>query len=91
MDNKLYTLLENVDDETSFIAFARALAKDSNHAGEPDAAWENDTLWAFLDAATAWAESTNFGRNMAFADFAMHEASPWRRFAEFLWAGKVYE
>ncbi len=91
MEDKLYALLENVVDEASFLAFARALAANSEHAAEPNAAWENATLPTFLDAATAWAESTNFGRRMAFPDFEMYEVSPWRRFAEFLWAGKVYE
>ena len=48
--------------------------------------WENGTIEDFLDAASRWAESTNFGERQGLSD-----ANPWRQFAGFLYCGKFYE
>jgi hypothetical protein len=48
--------------------------------------WENVTIESFLEAACAWAEDTNFGAAQALSD-----ASPWKKFAVFLYCGKIYE
>ena len=47
--------------------------------------WENSTMEDFLESATAWAESTNFGENQGLS------GNPWRQFAAFLYCGKIYE
>lgn len=89
--------LRNVQDERTFLTFLSALAAD--RAGEvldDDArpppswgpglnGWEHSTIEAFLEAAVAWvADSTAAGSH----DVA---TNPWRRCADILYAGKIYE
>ena len=94
----LNVLLEKVDSEESLLAFIVALAKDRREAVAaetenpggpygPDAGgWENTSIEDFLDAAAAWAESTNFGLTQGLAADNL-----WKRFAVFLYLGKIYE
>ena len=49
--------------------------------------WQNATIDQFLQAAVAWAEDSDFGRRQELVP----DASPWRRLAVFLYAGKIYE
>lgn len=81
--NNPYDLLDKVKDEKSFIEFAQLLLLDHNNN---QANWGNCTLEQFLDAAIAWAEATDMG-----ASQGMDSASPWKRFATFLYCGKIYE
>ena len=74
--------LEAVTDRDSFLAFVRALVAD-RQTGQ---GWESDSIEQFLDAAAAWAEDSQFGDSQG-----LKEASPWKRFAVFLYCGKVYE
>jgi hypothetical protein len=95
---KLYQLLELVNDEESFLVFVDALRKDrefdaeaeqdlpSNPYGASARGWNNVTIQSFLKAAQSWAEATQFG-----ATQNLGELSPWRKFATFLYAGKIYE
>ena len=86
-----------VTDEASFLAFVRALEADRRLAAElensePDGygaprGWQNATIEQFLEAAVAWANDSKFGRLQDLES----DASPWRRFAVFLNAGKIYE
>lgn len=90
--------LAAVVNEASFLAFVKALAADrrSDTSAErsanpspygPSAAgWENQTIEHFLEAAVAWAEATNMGKSQGLA-----ESNPWKRFAIFLYCGKIYE
>ena len=90
--------LDRVVDRRSFLAFARALALDRAAATQtpgtgsastygPDAGgWESASIESFLEAAVAWAEDSDFGANQGLAG-----ASPWKQFAVFLYAGKIYE
>ena len=90
----LNQLLERVADEASFLVFVEALVADRrlDAAGRPDDAgrgrsgWENHTIETFLVAATAWARDSEFGRHQGLGD-----APPWKRFAVFLYCGKIYE
>ena len=103
MNKQLHELAADVEDEESFIRFAKALIADRENAAKlestsptpgtgPDAGgWENRTIEDYLDGAVAWAENSDFGRRMAFPEFEMKEASEWKRFAAFLFAGKVHE
>ena len=84
----------SVHDETSFLAFVAELARDKVRASKMNAVesdaprgWQNQTIAAFLESAVAWAEDSNFGRRQGLPD----DASPWRRFAVFLYCGKIYE
>ncbi|APR86320.1 Hypothetical protein A7982_11669 [Minicystis rosea] len=90
----LFDLLDRVMDEATFLAFVEALIADrhADAAGAPDVAgrgphgWENHSIEAFLSAALAWARDSDFGQRQDLA-----EASPWKRFATFLYCGKIYE
>lgn len=95
---ELYEQLECVTDQESFLVFVNALAQDRVSAaraetqdpsppyGADAGGWENTSIEAFLDAAVAWAEASNFGATQGLAT-----ASLWRRFAVFLYCGKIYE
>lgn len=89
--------LEEVQDEASFLAFVRELAEDRKAASAVEhrdtapfdsgpGAWENRSIESFLEAALAWAEDSRFG-----ATQGLESADPWRKFAAFLYCGKVYE
>jgi hypothetical protein len=95
---ELHEHLERVADQASFVAFVRALAQDRVSAAQAEAKslaladgadagrWQNTSIEAFLEAAVAWAEDSNFGATQGLAT-----ASPWRMFAVFLYCGKIYE
>lgn len=91
---ELHEQLETVTDATTFLAFVRALIKDCeaeagreiDDFGRGENGWENHSIEAFLEAALSWAEATNLGASQGLA-----EASPWKRFAVFLYCGKIYE
>ncbi|MCU7646973.1 DUF7660 family protein [Pseudomonas piscis] len=74
--------LQQVVDERSFLAFVQALSADRRQATD----WQNDSIEDFLDSAHAWAEASAMGASQGLAD-----ASPWKRFAVFLYCGKIYE
>jgi hypothetical protein len=91
-------LLDVVVDQATFLAFARALQADREAAFElerksdtdpygPGAGgWENVTIESFLERAIAWAKDSRFG-----ASQGLSSANPWKQFAVFLYAGKIYE
>lgn len=91
---QLHERLELVSDESTFIAFVEALADNrrSGKDGEVDKfgrsenGWENHSIEDFLEAGLAWAQSSNFGSTQDLAS-----ASPWKKFAAFLYCGKIYE
>jgi len=91
---QLYEQLETVVDETTFLAFVAALEKDlrANAGGRVDNfgrnehGWENHSIEDFLKAAHAWAEDSKFGSKQGLAS-----ESPWKKFAVFLFCGKIYE
>lgn len=90
--------LENVVDHDTFLEFVKALIEDWE-ADEAeiirkkklniydsvwdDSDWQNESIGRYLEAASAWAEAIKEER--------MPENPTWRTFAEFLYAGKVYE
>lgn len=79
----LHEQLETVTDEASFLAFVHALVVDRRSDAEH---WENGSIEDFLEAASAWAEDSAFGSKQG-----LSSASPWRKFATFLYCGKIYE
>lgn len=97
-DKSLNVLLERVNSEESFLAFIKALAKDRRDAvvverknpksrfGSGAGGWEKTSIEDYLEGATAWAEDTNFGRTQG-----LPPDNYWKRFAVFLYLGKIYE
>jgi hypothetical protein len=90
---ELHELAEAVNDEQSFLRFVSALQAEresvANGYVSPSGdalGWENSTIEAFLEAALRWAEDSDFGRRVQLVD-----VSPWKRFAVFLYCGKIYE
>ncbi|MFT3665029.1 hypothetical protein [Piscinibacter sp.] len=93
-----HDLLDLVKDEATLLAFVNALRLDrieedekerpspSSPYGPGANGWENRTIEAFLGAASAWAESTNFGLTQG-----LDPSNSWKRFAVFLYCGKIYE
>ena len=75
--------LEGVTDEATFLAFVQALIVDRRGDAEH---WENESVEDFLEGASAWAEDSGFGSQQG-----LLLASPWRKFATFLFSGKIYE
>lgn len=95
---ELHEQLELVNDEQSFLTFVKALQLDrvaavaaesrapSSPYGRDAGGWENVSIESFLESAIAWAEASDFGASRGLAS-----TNPWRKFAEFLYCGKIYE
>ena len=91
-------LAEQVSDEPSFTKFISALAADWEEERRKEAAspsspygagangWQNGTIGAFLERASARAEASQHGT----AFYAIPD-NPWRRCAHIILAGKEYE
>lgn len=86
--------LDAVKDESSFLAFVKALvANREQHEGKAiDEVgfvedWANNNISGFLEAAVSWAEDSNFGVNQEPA----LATNKWKQFAVFLYCGKIYE
>lgn len=93
---ELHELLEDVNDRDTFVRFVKALIQNRREADEltrqnPEKFqwsgvldWENGSIDTYLDAALA-----------CFEDGKRHDEKPeeitWKRFAEFLYGGKIYE
>jgi len=87
-------LLEKVMDEGSFMDFARALQSDKENETEKEKinptnpyshgwnGWENSNIEGFLESAIAFTEDSK-----PWAD----EPNLWKKFALFLYGGKIYE
>jgi len=92
---KLLDLLDAVVDEESFLVFAKALQADKEDEDEkanPNNpyshgwnGWQTSGTADFLESAIAWAEDSKFGSQL--------ESKPneWKKFALFLFGGKIYE
>ncbi|PPU68430.1 hypothetical protein XpiCFBP4643_10375 [Xanthomonas pisi] len=93
MGDRLFEVLQAVQDEASFVGFAELLAADRRSADSLAATldgfqgeWANQSIADFLEAACAWATSSSFGELPG-----PKPGNPWQAFALFLWAGRVYE
>ena len=85
--------LDAVCDEESFVAFVIALAADREEEAAKEKShqpsiypWQNGTIEAFLDCAAAWAEASKRG-----LPYYEKPQNPWKRCADILYAGKIYE
>jgi len=98
MRTDLHSLAEEVETEEDFLSFIQALSEDKHDEENlekknpsspwgPDAnGWENGSIVAFLDAASAWGQSSING-----LEFYEKPINPWKRAAQILHAGKFYE
>lgn len=98
MSARLKAALDAVNDEQSFLHFLQALGEDwvdeqqkelanpSSPYGPGANGWENGTIGAYLEAAVAWGEASVDGLR-----FYEKPSNPWRRAAQILHAGKLYE
>lgn len=89
--------LEEVEDQATFLIFVKALHQErcedlklekqnpSSLYGPTHKGWENTTIEAFLEAAIAWAEDTDFGNSQNI------KQNDWYKLASFLYCGKIYE
>lgn len=98
MGRDLWTELEHVCDEISFIKFLEVLAADRKDAaireksglppsdGTGTSDWQNGTIENFLECAAAWASSSIDG-------LAVYQKpdNPWKRCADIIYMGKIYE
>jgi hypothetical protein len=98
MAARLQHALERVVDERSLIHFLRVLGNDWHKERQLDAdlppspfaaaalGWENRSIGEYLEAMVDWAEASEDGpRCDDLPD------NPWRRMADILFAGKIYE
>ena len=97
MSLSLDQLLEAVVDESTFVIFIAALGADfaaekaledkhSSASWGPGAiGWENSTVDAVFESATAWANDTRE------KEVDLANQNPWRRCAHIIYAGKFYE
>ena len=98
MADRLQDALERVVDERSLIHFLRVLGHDWNterqlEAEVPPSPYaraalgrENRSTGEYLEAMVDWAEASEDG--LRFYDVP---DNPWRRIADILFAGKIYE
>ena len=98
MAAKLQYALERVVDERSLIHFLRVLGHDWHTERQLEAdvplspyahaalGWENRSIGEYLEAMIDWAEASEEG--LRFYDVP---DNPWRRIADILFAGKIYE
>lgn len=98
MADRLQDALERVVDERSLIHFLRMLGHDWNMERQLEAdlppspyaraalGWENRSIGEYLEAMVEWAEASEEG--LRFHDMP---GNPWRRMADILFAGKIYE
>jgi hypothetical protein len=81
-DISLEEYLDQVRDEKSFLIFVNALKKDF----ETDINnCQNENISDFLESSVAWAVDSNFGENVK------SSMNLWKKFAVFLYSGKIYE
>ncbi len=79
----LVTKLNAVKDEKTFLLFVEALAEDRR--GDPSE-WQWGKIEDFLEACASWGKASKKGLKY----YELPE-SPWRRAADILFSGKIYE
>ena len=95
MKKSLTEKLGNVVDRETYLEFVRALIddwekdvarindlrdKNAYNPGWDNSEWQNSSISQYLEAASAWVDTGK-----------LPDQPTWRAFAEFLYAGKIYE
>jgi hypothetical protein len=85
MENNLmlFEKIENVIDEVTFIAFLKEISKDKMEKVQE---WENTEIELFFESAADWAEESIAGLK-----YYNKSENIWKRVAEILYMGKIYE
>ena len=83
MKDTLFDKVQRVNDEKSFIQFLDELRKDNK--SNPDE-WENQSISLYLEGAFEWANASIEGLSLY-----NKPENPWRRCADILYMGKIYE
>ncbi len=78
----LFELVNAVTDEASFLHFLQKLAQDKAEGHE----WANESVEAFLEAAQEWGKASIQG-----LEYYEKPQNPWKRCAQMLYMGKIYE
>ncbi|GAA0180862.1 hypothetical protein SH2C18_34820 [Clostridium sediminicola] len=84
-EKTLFELVDEVEDENTFIGFIEVLMKDRIKNKVIDE-WQNDTIEGFLDSACTWAKCSKNGLK-----FYKKPNNPWKRCAQIIYMGKIYE
>lgn len=82
-EKTLFQIVNEVEDENSFIAFLEILMRNRiDKLNE----WQNDTIEDFLSASQSWAKASISG-----LEFYLKSDNPWKRCAQIIYMGKIYE
>jgi hypothetical protein len=79
----LFELVNEVQDEATFVAFLSALSKDRQTCADE---WQHDSIESFLEASADWGQESIKG-------LVHYEKpdNPWKRCAQMMYMGKIYE
>lgn len=83
MKKTLFDIANEVKDEKSFLNFINELRNDRINRKEE---WENESIEAFLESAYDWGKESIQG--LRFYD---KPDNPWKRCAQIIYMGKIYE
>ncbi|MDO7907668.1 hypothetical protein Q5741_14755 [Paenibacillus sp. JX-17] len=83
MSKTLFERVNEVYNEETFVQFIQALGHDSTVDMN---SWENTTITSFLEAAAEWGAASVDGLHAY-----DKPDNPWRRCAQILYMGKMYE
>ncbi|MEK4661757.1 hypothetical protein MHH93_07680 [Priestia sp. FSL H7-0729] len=83
MKKTLFELVNEVEDEVTFMDFLHQLAKDRKDFADE---WQNDSIASFLEAAAEWGQASVEG----LIHYQKPE-NPWMRCAQIMYMGKIYE
>lgn len=98
MSHELQRVLDAVSDEETFLRFLEALAADRADEVEKEKlnpsspycqganGWENGSIEHFLESAAAWGRDSITG-----SQFYDKPDNPWKRCADIIYMGKLYE
>jgi hypothetical protein len=101
MKSDVEAILDAVHEEDSFVQFVEALAADWAEECQKESAtprspygpgangWENGTIGTYLDATASWGRASIDGLP-ALAEYEKPD-NPWKRAAQILYMGKIYE
>lgn len=79
----LFQLVNNVQDESSFLQFMLALSRDRQDRADE---WQNDDIASFAESAARWGAASSEG-----LPFYEKPDNAWKRCAQILYMGKIYE
>lgn len=85
----LFEIVNCVEDEQSFIDFINSLKMDRlavKKCQDSDDEWQNHTIEDFLEQAHEWAEESKNG-----LEYYQKPTNAWKRCAQILYMGKIYE